>query len=115
MNNSPQRANNNNNNISTELIRATIKSSMLEVTNQFRNELVETLKLYYNREMVDRFNDEHKAAIADLRAEIEDLKNKNEKTQLSLDKLWENTFVRIAFVAGAIYTILQIWQSLPHR
>lgn len=110
--NNPQQSNGN---FNTELIRATIKSSMLEVTNQFRNELVETLKLYYNREMVDRFNDEHKAAIADLRNEIEALKHQDEKTNLSIDKLWENTFVRVALMSGAIYTIIQIWQSLSHH
>lgn len=102
------------NDVNAELIRTTIKASMLEVTNKFRDEMTEMLKQYYNREMVDRFNKELKDDIDAIREEIQGLKNDNKQTQLDLDKLWENTFVRLALVAGAVYTILQLWQSLPH-
>lgn len=98
-----------------ELIRATIKASMLEVTNRFRDEMMEMLKQYYTREMTDRFNHELKDDIDAIRAELSELKAEGQKTRLDLDKLWENSLVRLALIAGAIYTILQLWQSLPPR
>lgn len=107
-----------------EFMRTTIKAAMSDAVHDlitrrefdsFRMEMLEALKLYYNREMVDRFRDENKAEIRVLREDMNALKEAGQKTQLNLDNLWENTFVRIAFIAGAIYTIIQLWQSLPHH
>lgn len=106
-----------------EFMRTTIKAAMSDAVHDlitrrefdsFRMEMLEALKLYYNREMVDRFRDENKAEIKSLREDFDALKKDSEKTQLNLDNLWQNAFVRLAFLAGAIYTILQLWQSLHH-
>lgn len=83
--------------------------------DSFRMEMLEALKLYYNREMVDRFRDENKAQIESLRNEMNQLKTDTNQTKLNLDNIWDNTFVRIASVAGVVYILLQVWQSLPHR
>ena len=110
MNNQP-----NYNNNQAELIRATIKASMLEVTGKFRDEMTEMLKDYYNREMINRFNEELKSDIAEIRRELTDLKVDGQKTRLDVDKIWENGLFRLALIAGAVYTILQLWQALPHK